>query len=111
MLKLHITQTSHHSVGSMGDAGSREDCKGRQTVCERFVQRFNFPELQSVFKTPAYAVEIRFVWIQHVKPSKIHRANCSFWLDDRLFVQRAQQVQKAFHITTTKFADDNSPPS
>jgi len=55
MLKLHITQTSHHSVGITDDAGSREGCKGRQTVCERFVQRFNFRELQGVFETPAYA--------------------------------------------------------
>jgi len=75
MLKLHITQTSHHSVGITDDAGSREGCKGRQTVCERFVQRFNFREaFQSVLKTPgyacAYAVEVGFVWIQHVKPFK-----------------------------------------
>ncbi len=56
MLKLHITQTSHHSVNTTGGAGSRAACKRRQTVCERFVQRLNFREFQGVFKTPAYAV-------------------------------------------------------
>jgi len=41
--------------------------------------------------------------------SPIQNLPRKLWLDDRRFVQRAQHVQKAFHITT-KNANDNLPP-